>query len=226
MNGADLPRWDSALAVVAHPDDESFGLGAVLSAFIDSGTRVSVLCFTRGEASTLHGDTDDLAKTRANELAQAARELGITDVHLLSYPDGQLGALDPNELTQAILDVAALIHPDGLITFDASGVTGHPDHQCATAVATQVAATLGIAALGWTVPNSVAEVLNAEFGSQFAGHGPSDIDLSITVDRARQRRAIDLHPSQAVPGSVLWRRLDLLADREYLRWLYRPGRTN
>jgi LmbE family N-acetylglucosaminyl deacetylase len=36
------------LAVVAHPDDESFGLGAVLSAFIDSGTRVSVLCFTRG----------------------------------------------------------------------------------------------------------------------------------------------------------------------------------
>ena len=30
------------------------------------------------------------------------------------------------------------------------------------------------------------------------------------------------HPSQAVPESLLWRRLDLLGDHEYLRWLRRP----
>jgi len=42
------PPWCSVLAVVAHPDDESFGLGAVLASFAETGARVSVLCFTRG----------------------------------------------------------------------------------------------------------------------------------------------------------------------------------
>jgi len=31
------------------------------------------------------------------------------------------------------------------------------------------------------------------------------------------------HPSQAIPSSALWARLDLLGDREYLRWLVRES---
>lgn len=49
-----------------------------------------------------------------------------------------------------------------------------------------------------------------------------DVDLTLTVDRASQRRAVECHPSQAVPGSVLWRRLELLGPHEHLRWLRRP----
>ena len=48
-----LPRAGHVLAVCAHPDDESCGLGAVLAAFSGQGARVRVLCFTCGEASTL-----------------------------------------------------------------------------------------------------------------------------------------------------------------------------
>ena len=43
-----LPAWASVLAVVAHPDDESFALGAVLNAFAQGGSRVELLCFTHG----------------------------------------------------------------------------------------------------------------------------------------------------------------------------------
>jgi LmbE family N-acetylglucosaminyl deacetylase len=43
-----LPDWKRLLVIVARPDDESFGLGAVLSTFIHTGTDASVLCFTRG----------------------------------------------------------------------------------------------------------------------------------------------------------------------------------
>lgn len=48
-----LPAFDSVLAVCAHPDDEAFGLGALLSTLADAGSRITVLCYTRGEASTV-----------------------------------------------------------------------------------------------------------------------------------------------------------------------------
>jgi len=56
-----LPAWRSALAVVAHPDDETFGLGAVIDAMTSAGSAVHVLCFTRGEASTLNERNADLS---------------------------------------------------------------------------------------------------------------------------------------------------------------------
>mgnify|MGYP001256856547 CR=1 FL=1 len=219
MTEATLPAWDSVLAVVAHPDDESFALGAVLSAFTARGSRVSILCLTRGEASTLRGVVGDLAEIRAKELAEAAEELSITDVTLCAYPDGGLPDVDGAVLRHEVMEAAEAASPDGFIVFDPSGVTGHPDHQCATVMATDVAETLGLPVLGWTVPNDVANELNAEFGTGFIGHHPADIDLVLPVNRAAQRRALVCHPSQAVPGSALWRRLDLLGDAEHLRGL-------
>src|SRR5665811_2085516 len=62
-----LPAWTTVLAVVAHPDDESFGLGALLDAFTNAGASVEVLCLTHGEASTLHGTPGDLATLRGVE---------------------------------------------------------------------------------------------------------------------------------------------------------------
>ena len=93
------PRARAALAVFAHSDDETFGLGAVLDALVDAGTAVEGLCFTRGEASTLRPDVDnpgqlcdlgDLGAVRAVELADAARLLGLEHCELLIYPDGRL----------------------------------------------------------------------------------------------------------------------------------------
>ena len=42
-SGDALPAWTTVLAVVAHPDDESFGLGALLDAFTSAGAGVEVL---------------------------------------------------------------------------------------------------------------------------------------------------------------------------------------
>lgn len=81
----------AALAVCAHPDDETFGLGAVLATLLEAGTDVEALCFTRGEASTL-GRADDLREVRQAELDGAARVLGLRRHELLAYPDGRLDA--------------------------------------------------------------------------------------------------------------------------------------
>ena len=50
------------------------------------------------------------------------------------------------------------------------------------------------------------------------GYPQDELD-AVAVDRARQRAAVECHGSQAVPGSVLWRRLELLGDVEYVRLL-------
>jgi LmbE family N-acetylglucosaminyl deacetylase len=214
-----LPSWGTVLAVVAHPDDESFGLGAVLAAFATAGSTVSLLCLTRGEASTLHGDGGDLAEIRGHELADAARELGIARVELKGHPDGGLTATALDTLRTDVEEALESCGADGIVVFDADGVTGHADHRRATEAAVSVAREHGIPVLGWTVPAEVANTLNQEFGASFAGHDADEIDLVISVDRTTQARAVACHPSQAVPGSVLWRRLELLADREHLRLL-------
>jgi LmbE family N-acetylglucosaminyl deacetylase len=101
-------------------------------------------------------------------------------------------------------------------------VTGHPDHTAAAAAALAAAATLALPVLAWTLPRQVAARLNAELGTGFVGHEPADVDLVVTVDRDRQRVASLAHASQAVPTSVLWRRLELLGDVEHLRRLDDP----
>ena len=81
-----LPAWPAVLAVVAHPDDESFGLGAIIDRMTSAGAAVHVLCYTRGEASTLNQTGADLLRQRARELRQAGAALGVSTVALLDYP--------------------------------------------------------------------------------------------------------------------------------------------
>jgi LmbE family N-acetylglucosaminyl deacetylase len=216
-----LPVWPAALAVVAHPDDESFGLGAILAAIASAGTATSVLCFTHGEASTVRGVTGDLATVRRGELRAAADALGVGSVTVLGYPDGGLDTVPVAEMAGAVGAAVERSRATGLVVFDPSGVTGHPDHRQATRAALDAAAELRLPVLGWTLPVDVAAALNVEYGTAFEGHPPSGIDVTMTVDRSGQLAAVRCHPSQAVPSSVLWRRLDLLGDHEHLRWLRR-----
>lgn len=220
VNGA-LPPWPRVLVVVAHPDDESFGLGAVIDAFVSSGATVSVTCLTSGEASTL-GARPDLAEVRAGELATAARSLGMANATLCGWPDGGLEQSDPVAVQADIVAAVTEERPTGLLVFDSSGITGHPDHRAATRYATAVAADVGLPVLAWTLPADVAERLNQEYGTGFVGHGDADVAIRLRVTRDRQRQAIAAHRSQAVPGSVLWRRLELMGDREVLRWVVPP----
>lgn len=222
MTARFLPAWRSVLAVVAHPDDESFALGAVLDAFVRRGAAVSVLCLTRGEASTLHGVPGDLAEVRAAELADAAAELGVRRTWLRGHPDGALADVALPELVGEAIDAVACAGADGILAFDPSGVTGHPDHARATDAALLAAGETGVPVLGWTLPQDVVATLGAELGVGFHGHDEAEVDVVVPVERERQLRAVACHASQAVPGSVLWRRLELLGDREHLRWLAPP----
>ena len=219
---AGLPALGSLLAVCAHPDDESFGMGALLSTFAEVGTVTSGLCLTQGEASTLRGP-GDLAALRRDELEAAAQALGIARVDLLGYPDGELSRLRIDELAGVVAATAAATVAQAFLVFDEGGITGHPDHRAATQATVLAAQRLDLPVLAWAIPAPVAAVLNAEFGTGFVGRAARELDRVVPVDRGRQRQAIACHASQSSNNPVLWRRLDLLGDRESMRWLRSPG---
>jgi len=218
-----LPSCSSVLVVCAHPDDESFGLGAVLSAFVDQGARTSVLCFTRGEASTLHATEGDLATVRTREFGRAAQVLGVSRSELLDYPDGHLADQPLAELAAHVTRLAREVGADLLLVFDEGGITGHPDHERATGVAVSAAATMGIPVLAWVIDEGVATTLNDEFGAGFVGRPKDQVDFLITTDRVVQREAVACHVSQSASNPVLRRRLALSGAVEPLRWLSAPG---
>ncbi len=217
----ELPGASSVLAVCAHPDDESFGLGAVLHRFVTGGSAASVLCFTRGEASSLGASGQPLTEIRREELAEAAAALGVDTVTLLGRPDGLLAQQTLEDLASEVHEMAAEVGAELLLVFDEGGVTGHPDHHRATEAA--LAADLNLPVLAWTLPREIAVTLNAEFGTHFVGRDAEDVDLVLRVDRTGQRRAIACHTSQSGDNPVLWRRLELLGEHESLRWLRRPA---
>ena len=215
-----LPQVGEVLAVCAHPDDESFGLGAVLGALSDQGTRVRVVCFTHGEASTLGETLRPLGEIRAGELAAAAAVLGVEEVALLGYADGHLGEVPVEELAQRVDEASGSAQL--LVVFDEGGISGHPDHRAATAAALLAADRHELSVLAWVVPDQVAGALNAEHGTSFVGRREAEVDYAVEVDRQRQRQAIACHASQSAENSVLWRRLELSGAFESLRWLRPP----
>ena len=220
-----LPEWAKVLVVVAHPDDESFGLGAIVSLMTATGAAVHILCYTDGEASTLNENSADLDTERETELQQASTELAAATVTLLDYPDSRLGGIPPVELAAHVSHLAVRHQPDGLLVFDDTGITAHPDHQAATRAAMQAATAAELPVLAWALPATIGDRLRAETGQPFTGQPPDRLDLCIRVDRARQRRAALMHASQISPTAVLWRRLQLQGDCEHLRWLLPPRAT-
>ena len=117
-------------AVLAHPDDESFGCGGALAVAHDRGETTRLLVVTRGEAGSLDGVADPaVGDQREAELIGAARSLGLDEVSLLDgYPDGGVADQPFEQLVDEISAWLADRQPTAVITFGAHGVTGHPDH--------------------------------------------------------------------------------------------------
>jgi LmbE family N-acetylglucosaminyl deacetylase len=237
------PTWAAVLAVIAHPDVGAFGLdpdeatlclGAVLDAFVFAGARVEVLCLTHGQAWTLQGAPGDLAALRGAGLASAADVLGpirakmSADVptpiraKMQDWADGALCEVCQSRLAAEVVTAADSCHPDGLLVFDTAAATGRFDYLAASAAGLLAAKTLNLPVLGWALSETVATQLKEELGGSRIGHQGEEIDLRVSLERARQRLASHTLQSPARPGSARWRQLELLAETGSLRWLRPP----
>jgi len=141
------------LLVHAHPDDESIHTGGTMAKYAAEGARVTLVTCTLGElgevippglAHLAAGREDRLGRHRIGELKAACAALGVTDQRFLGGPgrwrdSGMMGTRDNDDprcfwradVEAAARDLAAVIRevrPQVMVTYDANGFYGHPDH--------------------------------------------------------------------------------------------------
>jgi len=140
----------SLLLVHAHPDDESIGTGATMAKYAAEGARVTLVTCTLGEIGEIippdlrHLLPDELGEYRIGELEAACAALGVTDHRFLGgaghYRDSGMMGTEDNEdprcfwrapVEEAASLLAAIVEevaPSVIVTYDANGFYGHPDH--------------------------------------------------------------------------------------------------
>jgi N-acetyl-1-D-myo-inositol-2-amino-2-deoxy-alpha-D-glucopyranoside deacetylase len=164
-----MSRMDQRLMLVhAHPDDETIGQGATMASYAARGTYVTLVTCTLGEEGEvlvpelehLASDRDDaLGRHRITELANAMKELGVTDHRFLGgagrfrdsgmvwHEQGHATAgddvredtfwrADLLEAAEFLVEIIREVRPQVLVTYDEFGGYGHPDHVQAHRVAT------------------------------------------------------------------------------------------
>lgn len=181
--------------VHAHPDDESVSTGATMARYAAQGCHVTLVTCTLGEEGEIHvpelalltaAEADQLGGYRLIELRRACAAIGVADQRFLGgagrYRDSGMMATPANDHPRAFwradLDVAAgylveilrEVRPQVLVTYDANGFYGHPDHIQAHRVAMRAAELAaqdgcGPAKIYWTgLPKSVLEAGIEAFG--------------------------------------------------------------
>jgi LmbE family N-acetylglucosaminyl deacetylase len=121
------------MAILAHPDDESLGNGGTLARYAAEGVEVTLVTATRGQRGWFGDPADNpglhgLGELRATELRAAATELGIRELILLDYVDGDLDQADAEQVTCELVNHIRRVRPQVVLTFGPDGGYGHPDH--------------------------------------------------------------------------------------------------
>ena len=213
----------AALAVFAHPDDEQFGTSGALLRCVDRGVRVHVLCATRGDAGQVSDPAlatpETLGAVREGELREACRLLGFAEPTVLDYKDGHLADAEPRELASRIAAAIRSIRPRVVVTFDANGGYGHPDHVAihrATLAAVAAAADMGPGMDGLVVAGHRPDKLYAtayprssmaRVNADLVRHGFPALDFGdVQGIPAEEIGTADARVTTAVPVDDLWPR--------------------
>jgi N-acetyl-1-D-myo-inositol-2-amino-2-deoxy-alpha-D-glucopyranoside deacetylase len=132
------------LAVLAHPDDETFGMGGTLALYAHKGVEVHLVCATRGEVGSVDPKFlqgfESIGERRESELCCAADLLGLAGVHFLGYRDSgmpgspdnlhpkALAAQPVEEVARKVAHYIRMLRPQVVVTNDPIGGYKHPDH--------------------------------------------------------------------------------------------------
>ena len=197
----------NVVAVYAHPDDADVSCGGTLARWAADGGAVTVVVCTKGDKGSIDpaADPDEIAATRAAEVAKAAAVLGLAGHELLGHPDGELE--NDTGLRGEIVTLVRRLRPDIVVcpdptaAFFGDSYFNHRDHRVVgwatlDAVAHEAAGPHYFPDAG--PPHRVAEVWLS--GSLEPDHW---VDIGTTVDVKAE--ALACHETQ-LGGAGEWLR--------------------
>lgn len=126
-----IESFEHFLFIGPHPDDIEIGAGATVAKLTSMGRKVSFLICLDGRFGMDHmpegTDPVSLAAIREKESLDAARALGVSDVHFLRLSDG--GLYDINDLEKGMAEKIGKIKPDIIFAPDPCVTSEcHKDH--------------------------------------------------------------------------------------------------
>jgi LmbE family N-acetylglucosaminyl deacetylase len=158
------------MGVLAHPDDESLGIGGTLARYASEGVETYLVTATRGERGRF-GETgekpppDVVGRVREAELRDAARVLGVREISFLDYHDGELDQVNVAEAVARIAGHIRRVQPHVVVTFGPEGAYGHPDH-IAISQLTTAAVVTAAGENGEYRPHRVSKLYYIEWSQQ------------------------------------------------------------
>jgi N-acetyl-1-D-myo-inositol-2-amino-2-deoxy-alpha-D-glucopyranoside deacetylase len=195
------------LFVHAHPDDETITNGVTIAHYVARGAQVQVVTCTLGEEGEVIGDqwaqlavdhADQLGGYRIGELTAALQALGVSAPIFLggpgrwrdsgmagTEPRGRRGSqrfadADERDTVGALVAIVRALRPHVVVTYDANGGYGHPDHIQAHRVTAAAVAAAGSSAdysgPPWSVPKLYWTVIaRSAFTAGWEALGPGDL---------------------------------------------------
>jgi LmbE family N-acetylglucosaminyl deacetylase len=134
----DPRKFKNVLFIFPHPDDETLTAGGLIYQLSQIGALTTLLTLTKGEKGTSDAHLDvSLKKTRTAELYTVAKILGASEVVLKDMGDGELSH-QKNEMKRVVNETLSAGDYDLVVTYDQSGLYGHPDHIALSEVVTEV----------------------------------------------------------------------------------------
>jgi len=214
----ELPRH--LMGIWPHPDDEAYLSAGLMARMAEAGRRVTVLTLTRGEKGTSDPtdfDQPHFAERRERELRASLAELGVDDVRVLDYRDGECDLVDNEVAIVRITEQIDAVGPDVVITFGPDGITGHRDHRIVSAWVTDAWRRVGHGELLYATMTDAFVARHAELheaiglftergGDGAASYPPDQIALTCDLsddELDRKRRALGRHASQTQPLAAL-----------------------
>lgn len=133
-----IKKHRRVLVIFPHPDDESLSCGGTIREFSRQGAHITLVVFTKGERG-VEGAllTPKLKPIRTKEMEQSARSLGIKNLIQYDLGDGELDN-KKDILYDSVNEILKKNNPDLVITYDLSGLYGHPDHIAVSEVVTNL----------------------------------------------------------------------------------------
>lgn len=141
--------WNTALVLVAHPDDPEYGMAAAVARWTGQGKTVAYGLATSGEAGIEGMSPTTAGPVREEEQRRSAAVVGVDDVRFWGFPDSNVR--NTPELRAAVTRAIADHRPDVVITIWggaewAPGAPNQSDHREFTASVGEAAAASGVTA--------------------------------------------------------------------------------